>query len=124
MEEMIQFYYYELKDVLERLGYDMKKLPTLHAFQIQVYRKYIYGEMKIKVTMNAANFCFLAAFTSGVLIFAVMISQDKDADFESLQNLDERAKGFKRRIYQNPHYQKIAKKTLAMLDRRGVLDGV
>jgi Ecdysteroid kinase-like family len=48
MEEMIQFYYYELRDVLKRLGYDMEKLPTLHAFQIQVYRKYIYGKKQTK----------------------------------------------------------------------------
>lgn len=61
-------------------------------------------------------------FTSCLLIFPVMVSTDKDADFESLQNRDERALGFKRRIYQNPKCQAVAKKILPMLDRKGILD--
>lgn len=43
MEELIQFYYYELKDLLQRLGYDMAKLKSLHSFQNEVLQKYFYG---------------------------------------------------------------------------------
>lgn len=41
--ELTQFYYYELKRVLAGLNYDLKKLPTLHEFQLQVLKKYFYG---------------------------------------------------------------------------------
>jgi hypothetical protein len=51
-----------------------------------------------------------------------MINQDKDADFESLMSRDDRALGFKRRLYQNPKYQAVAKEILPMLDRKGILD--
>lgn len=51
-----------------------------------------------------------------------MISEDKDADFESLMSVDERALGFKKRIYQNPKYQSVAKKLLPMFDQKGILD--
>lgn len=43
-EELVHFYYYELNDLLTRFGYDMKKLPTLHAFQLQVQRKFFWGK--------------------------------------------------------------------------------
>jgi hypothetical protein len=124
MEELIQYYYYELKDVLTRLGYDMKKVPTLHAFQMQVFKKYIYGKMQEDHHIKASCFkpILSTVFTSCILIFPVMVSKDKDADFESLQLRDERAMGFKRRVYQNPRCQNMAKKILPMLDRRGVLD--
>jgi Ecdysteroid kinase-like family len=44
IEELIQYYYYELRDLLSRLNYDMRKFPTLHGFQMQVFKKYFYGE--------------------------------------------------------------------------------
>lgn len=51
-----------------------------------------------------------------------MISKDKDADFESLMSRDTRALGFKRRVFKNPRYQAVAKKTLPILDAKGILD--
>lgn len=51
-----------------------------------------------------------------------MISQDKDADFESLMSRNDRALNFKKQIFQNPKYQVVAKKILPMLDRKGLLD--
>jgi hypothetical protein len=42
-EESVQFYFYELQNMLKKLGYDMEKFPTLHAFQMQVMKKYFYG---------------------------------------------------------------------------------
>lgn len=51
-----------------------------------------------------------------------MIAQDKDADFESLMSRDERALGFKRRIFKNPRYQRVAKLILPLLDQKGILD--
>lgn len=51
LEELIQFYYYELKDILARLEYDMEKLPTLHKFQLQIQRKYFWGETEILISI-------------------------------------------------------------------------
>lgn len=51
-----------------------------------------------------------------------MISQDKDADFETLMGRDERALGFKKRILKNPRYQAVAKMLLPILDKKGILD--
>jgi thiamine kinase-like enzyme len=48
MEELIQFYYYELKDLLQRLNYNMNKLPSLQNFHIEVLRKYFYGKLLAK----------------------------------------------------------------------------
>lgn len=124
MEELQQHYYYELKSLLTNLGYDMKKFPSLHEFHAQILKKYFYGEkifyFLIKCSLNLKK--YLPAFTSCLLIFPVMISKDKDADFESLMSRDSRALGFKRRIFKNPRYQTVAKKTLPLLDVKGILD--
>lgn len=45
MEEMLQYYYYNLKDLLERLNYDISKIPTLHGFQLEFLKKLFYGEI-------------------------------------------------------------------------------
>lgn len=50
MDELVQFYYYELKNFLEKLNYDMKKFPSLQNFQIEYLRKYFYGK---KIFKNA-----------------------------------------------------------------------
>lgn len=65
---------------------------------------------------------FFSAFTSSLLIFAVMIAQDKDADFESLMSRDDRALGFKKRVFKNPRYQSMARRLLPLLDKKGILD--
>jgi hypothetical protein len=162
MEELFQFYYYELRSLLTRLDYDMKDFPSLHRFQLEAQRKYFYGELlswlittcsstavherllvpwmpskeklpfsSVKQTpfMNVLSKLpqliheySSAVFTSCILIFPVMIAVDKDADFESLQGRDERAMNFKRRVFRNPKYQAVAKKSLLMLDRKGLLD--
>jgi thiamine kinase-like enzyme len=44
MDELIQFYYYELKSFLQKLNYDMSNFPTLHGLQIEFLRKMFYGE--------------------------------------------------------------------------------
>lgn len=46
MDEMVQFYYYEVRDLLRRLNYDMKKVPTLQKFQMQVLKKFFYGKTR------------------------------------------------------------------------------
>lgn len=104
IEELMQFYFYELKSLLMRLDYDMETFPSLHTFSQQVLKKFFY------------------TFTSALLIFPVMVTQDKDADFESLMSRDDRALGFKKRIFKNPRYQEIAMKILPILDRKGILD--
>lgn len=52
MEELIQFYYYELSDLLERLDYDKAKIPSLQKFQLQVLKKYFYGESTVNAVVN------------------------------------------------------------------------
>ena len=52
MEELIQFYYYELSDLLKRLDYDRAKIPSLHNFQLQVLKKYFYGELTVNAVVN------------------------------------------------------------------------
>lgn len=48
MDELFQYFYYELQSLLTRLDYDMKKFPTLHEFQMQAQKKYFYGELNEK----------------------------------------------------------------------------
>lgn len=43
LEELIQFYYYHLMNILNKLNHDTKNLPTLHQFQQQVFKKFFYG---------------------------------------------------------------------------------
>lgn len=43
MDDLFQFYYYEMKSLLSRLSYDMKKFPSFHNFQMQILKKYFYG---------------------------------------------------------------------------------
>jgi hypothetical protein len=51
-----------------------------------------------------------------------MISQDADSDFEALMSIDERAMGFKCRIYKNPRFKQIAMDMLPVFDKKGILD--
>lgn len=51
-----------------------------------------------------------------------MITKDKEADFESLMSRDDRALGFKKRVFQNQRYQAMAKIIFPMLDKKGILD--
>ena len=52
MEEMQQYYYYELENMLKKLGYDMKKFPTLHQFHLQILKKYFYGKEASQVNSS------------------------------------------------------------------------
>lgn len=88
------------------MNFDMSKLPSLHKFQIQVQKKLFY------------------AFTTMFLVFPVMISKDKDADFEALMSRTDRATQFKKRLMQNPYYQEVIKQALPLLDRKGILDNM
>lgn len=74
----MQYYYYELKDLLERMGYEGTKIPTLQSFQIQVLKKYFYGNFHGS-QRTFKQLLILPVFTSGLLIFGVMISKDSDA---------------------------------------------
>lgn len=58
MDEMIQFYYYEVKELLIKLDYDMKKFPTLQNFQVQVQKKYFYGNDLISFIYVATQLSF------------------------------------------------------------------
>lgn len=60
MENLMQFYYTELKSLLTRLQYDMQKFPSLHAFQMQVLKKYFYGE---KLNTNQLPKLFLLLYS-------------------------------------------------------------
>ena len=51
-----------------------------------------------------------------------MISNEKDADFETLMSQDDRAIQFKKRLVQNQYYQEVIKRALPLLDRKGILD--
>ncbi|XP_070507690.1 uncharacterized protein [Chironomus tepperi] len=104
MDEMVRFYYNEVKQLLTRLNYDMKKFPSLHNFQVQVLKKLFY------------------AFSSCMITFPIHICEDEEADFEALMCTDARAIGFKSRIYANPRFKQIAMKMLPMFDGKGVLD--
>lgn len=44
IEAFAQFYYYELKDVLQKLNFDLQSFPTLHEFQLDFVNKMFYGE--------------------------------------------------------------------------------
>ena len=65
---------------------------------------------------------FILGFTTLFLVFPVMISKDKDADFEALMSSDSRATQFKARLVQNPYYQEVIKRALPLMDRKGLLD--
>jgi hypothetical protein len=59
MEELIQFYYNELKELLTKLGYDMKNFPTHHVFQQQYLKKSFYSNIFVFTysdETNAINF--------------------------------------------------------------------
>ncbi|CAO1438719.1 unnamed protein product [Diamesa tonsa] len=103
-DELVQFYYYQLRDLLLKMNFDMSKLPSLHKFHLQMEKKLFYG------------------FTTLFLVFPVMISKDKDADFEALMSSDSRATQFKKRLVQNPYYQEVIKRALPLMDRKGLLD--
>lgn len=64
----------------------------------------------------------MSVLTSSLLVHPVMISKDKDADFEALMSLDNRSKAFKARLFQNPKFKEVASYMLPMLDRKGILD--
>lgn len=51
VEELIQFYYNQLKDILNRLNYNISQLPTLHQFQQQMLKKYFYGMLHFLLTI-------------------------------------------------------------------------
>lgn len=57
-------------------------------------------------------------------MFPAMISEDKDSNFEILMSCDDDAMRFKRRFYKNPRFQAVAKLTLPILDRKGLLDDI
>lgn len=50
--ELTQYYFYELKFVLTKLEYDPKKIPTLQQFQLQVMKKYFYGNSRFAQCLN------------------------------------------------------------------------
>jgi hypothetical protein len=59
MDEMIQFYYYEVASFLERLDYDMSKFPSLHSFQIQALKRSFYGSFHSRYLLTN-NFSFIS----------------------------------------------------------------
>jgi len=103
-EELVQYYYYQLHELLVKLKYNMAKFPSLHKFQMQMHGK-----------------CFFA-FASAFLMFPILTATETDGDFESLMGCNDKALAFKRRLYKNPRFQEVAKKVLPFLDRKGLLD--
>lgn len=123
MEELIQFYYYQLKDLMERLSYDMRKFPSLHGFQIEFFKKIFYGKSSKILTFLILNkFSLKIGFSACLLTVPIMINQESDANFEALMSVDERGMDFKRRIYKNPRVKSIAMQFLPIFDRKGVFD--
>lgn len=49
IETFVQVFYYELKEMLIKLDYDLKNFPTLHQFQLQFFGKLFYGENQSKI---------------------------------------------------------------------------
>lgn len=125
IEELLQLYYYEVKDLLIKLGHDMKGLPTLQAFQMEISSKFFFGEFKNQKYNDffiIDLFPLYSALASGFLIFPVMIGQDKDANFEILMGTDEKAMNFKRKLFKDPRMQKVVKMLLPKFDAKGLLD--
>jgi hypothetical protein len=105
----------------------MKKFPTLQNFQMQVLKKYFYGNDLDSLLSERRNQLFNAltlftAFSSCLITFPIHICEDDDADFEALMLTNERSIGFKSRVYANPRFKQVAMKMLPIFDRKGVLD--
>lgn len=62
------------------------------------------------------------AFTTGILVLPIMMSEDKGGDFETLMSRGKDAMDFKRKLFRNPKFVAIAKKLLPKLDTKGILD--
>ncbi|CAO1341354.1 unnamed protein product [Diamesa hyperborea] len=106
IDELIQYYYHQLRDILIKLNYDMNKFPSLIEFERQISNKYFY------------------AFPSTLLILPVMMSEDFDSCFENIHQVNERALAFKRRIYKNTNLQSIIKNILPKFDVKGLLEPI
>lgn len=56
IETFAQFYYYELKSVLQKLNYDLQSFPSLHKFQLDFVKKMFYGEFTTPWKCNKYSF--------------------------------------------------------------------
>jgi hypothetical protein len=45
MEEFVEFYYKELKEVLNKMNFEVENFPTLEGFKEEYKRKIFYGEI-------------------------------------------------------------------------------
>lgn len=104
IEEFVQIFYNELKEMLIKLDYDLNKFPELNEFQRQFFGKLFYG------------------FVYTLLVFPIMTSDDVDNDFIAHHSRDERATNFKKRVLKSQKYQRIVKKLLPVYDRLGLLE--
>lgn len=123
LEEVAQYYYYELRGLLLKLNANMETFPTLHAFQGLIMKKYFFGNLLTKIIYQKNSHALsLPAFISSFITFPIVITEDADTNFPNFMSTEDRAMQFKRRLFQNPRFKSIAKSVLALLDRKGLLD--
>ncbi|KAH8284213.1 hypothetical protein KR054_012242 [Drosophila jambulina] len=104
--EMVQFYYYTLKEALKKLRYS-GHVPSLFEFQQQFRLK-----------------AFYAVFST--LIFGpVMVYNGKEeASIEQIISTSEKGIRFKDSLYQSAYMQKLLHSALPFLDQLGLLDEI
>lgn len=122
IESFAQYFYYELKNVLQKLNYDLKNFPSLHEFQIDFVKKMFYGKSSTVSVMTAFILNSFAGLVYTLVVFPIMTSDDPDNDFTAHHANDERAVNFKKRMLKAPKYQRIVKKMLVSFDQKGILD--
>uniref|UniRef100_A0A1L8DYL8 Putative ecdysteroid kinase n=1 Tax=Nyssomyia neivai TaxID=330878 RepID=A0A1L8DYL8_9DIPT len=103
--ELVQMYYYALKETLidgyKYTGY----FPTLHEFQIIILKSSLH------------------ALISALLIQPIIILDEKiESNLFLLMNKDEAGKKFTHDMYHSPNTQEVVKNVLPVFDALGILD--
>ncbi|XP_017007542.2 uncharacterized protein [Drosophila takahashii] len=102
--ELVQFYYYKLRDALKVVKYS-GKVPSLFAFH-QQFR----------------NRAFYAAFASLIFEPSMAYNGKEEASMEQIMSSSEKAMRFKDDLYQSEEIRKKMHFTLPFLDHLGLLD--
>ncbi|XP_037717741.1 uncharacterized protein LOC119552055 [Drosophila subpulchrella] len=102
--ELVQFYYYKLKDALKAVKYS-GHVPSLFAFH-QQFR----------------NRAFYAAFASLIFEPSMAYNGKEEASMEQIMSSSEKGMRFKDDLYQSEEIRKKMHLTLPFLDHLGLLD--
>lgn len=123
IESFVQFYYLELRDALNKLSYDMTKLPTLKAFEDDFANKLFYGELDVEQSTHNNNYSiYIAGFVCAITVLPYKISAGIDKVRCNLQSRDDAGTNFRKAILKNLRYQAIAKRMLPIFDEKGIFD--